>query len=158
WRGYVYDANLNELGNLADEIYATTLHGDLAFSATKVFNAATGQSIYTLPFSSTATAVSGNQDKVYLFNTTTHQLTVIPLTQIGRGPGPGLNPSPANGEVVGLPLSKLSWTASPFAVGYTVYLGTNAAALAAATTNSPEFLGTVTSPSITLSNALQLGR
>ena len=36
WQGFVFDSDLNEIGKLDDEIYATTLHGDLAFTSTSI--------------------------------------------------------------------------------------------------------------------------
>jgi hypothetical protein len=151
WTGAEYDANLNNLDNLGEEIYATTAHGDLALGGQHVFNSHNGQTLYTWPFSCSVIAVSGDQKKVFLFNSTTAQIVVIPMSLIAPVPGPGLNPTPANGSVINPPLPQLSWTVSPGALSYQVYLGTNAAAVAAADTNSPLYLGTTISNSIALS-------
>jgi hypothetical protein len=156
WRGYVYDASLNELGNLGSEIYATTLHGDLAFGSTQVFNVHTGTAIYTLPVSTQVMAVSGDQRTLLLFDPTTAGISVIPMSEIADIPGPGLNPDPANGSTVILPLDHLRWDTSPLAIAYQAYFGTDAAAVAAATTGSPEYLGQVTSSAIGLSASLSL--
>ena len=51
WTGAAYDANLNDLGYLGEEIYATTAHGDLAMGAQHAFNSHNGQTLYTWPFS-----------------------------------------------------------------------------------------------------------
>jgi hypothetical protein len=158
WRGFIYDANLNELGNLGEEIYATTLRGELAFSSSKVFNTANGRSIYSLPVQTTVQAVSGKQDKLFLFNTTNKRLVVIPMNQIASVPGPGLVPIPADGAVLSLPLLRLSWSTSPLALRYAVYFGGTRAAVEAATSSSTEFQGEVASTSFVLGNELQPGQ
>ncbi|MGC3956415.1 MAG: immunoglobulin domain-containing protein [Verrucomicrobiota bacterium] len=150
WTGAVYDANLNELAYLSDEIYATTAHGDLALSSTKVINPSNGQTLYTWPFTTTVLAVSGDQQKVFLFNTTTKLLTSIPMSAIASVPGPGLNPTPANGSVVNPPLAQVSWTASPAALSYRVFFGTNQSAVTSATTNSVLYLGNTTTTAFAL--------
>jgi alpha-tubulin suppressor-like RCC1 family protein len=157
WRGYVYDANLNELGNLGEEIYATTAHGDLALGQQHVFNSRNGQSLYTWPFSTGLMAVSGDQQKVFLYDSTANQLTVVPMSAIASVPGPGLNPTPANGAVINPPLAQVSWTASPFALSYQVFLGTDQAAVASADTNSPLYLGATSTNAFSLSGPLSAG-
>ncbi len=157
WTGAAYDANLNDLGYLGEEIYATTAHADLALGTQHVFNSHNGQIIYTWPFTSTVIAVSGDQQKVFLYNSTSNQLAIIPMSSIASVPGPGLNPVPANGVVINPPLTQLSWTVSPFALSYQVYMGTNAAAVAAANTNSALYLGTTTSNSFALSASVNSG-
>ena len=157
WQGYVYDANLNELGSLGEQIYATTAHGDLALGGQHVFNSHNGQTLYTWPFSSTVMAVSGDQQKVFLYNGASSAIVTIPMSSIASVPGPGLNPTPANGAVINPPLPQVSWSVSPFALNYQVYLGTNAAAVAAANTNSALYLGTTTSNSFSLFAAVSPG-
>jgi len=157
WTGAAYDANLNDLGYLGEEIYATTAHGDLALGGQHVFNSRNGQTLYTWPFSSSVMAVSGDQQKVFLYNSTSNQIVSIPMSSIASVPGPGLNPTPANGAVINPPLPQVSWTVSPFALSYQVYLGTNAAVVAAANTNSAIYLGTTTSNSFSLSTSVNPG-
>ena len=157
WTGAAYDANLNDLGYLGEEIYATTAHADLALGTQHVFNSHNGQIIYTWPFSSSVMAVSGDQQKVFLYNSTSNQIVIIPMSSIASVPGPGLNPVPANGVVINPPLAQLSWTVSPFALSYQVYKGTNAAAVAAANTNSALYLGTTSSNSFALSASVSPG-
>jgi hypothetical protein len=157
WQGYIYDANLNELGSLGEEIYATTAHGDLALGAQHVFNAHNGQTVYTWPFSASVMAVSGDQQKVFLYNSASNQLITIPMSAIASVPGPGLNPTPAEGSVVNPPLAQVSWTASPLALSYRIFCGTNQAAVAAADTNSALYLGLTTSNSFSLPAPVGLG-
>jgi hypothetical protein len=163
WRGYVYDTalsgpstnNLAELAYLGAEVYATTIHGELAFTETSVLNTRNGQSLYTLPVSSTVLAVSGDQQKVFLYDSGPRRLRVIPMAQIAPVPGPGLVPTPADNSVIGLPLPQLSWTVNPFAIEYRVFFGTNQAAVAAATTNSLLFVGATTVTSFPVPAPLQ---
>jgi hypothetical protein len=157
WRGYVYDANLNEQGNLGEEIYATTAHGDIALGGSHAFNARNGQLLYTWPFATTVLAVSGDQQKVFLFNPTTLTLTNIPMSAIAVVPAAGLNPTPADNAVVNPPLTQVGWTASPAALSYRVYYGTNQSAIAAATTNSPLYLGETFSVNFNLPTAVAPG-
>ena len=157
WTGAAYDGNLNVLGNLGEEIYATTIHGELAFGSPHVFNISNGQQIYTLPFSTSVMAVSGDQQKLFLFNTTTKQLVTIPMSSIATVAGPGLNPTPADGSVVNLPLTQLGWSPSPLALAYQVYFGTSQSAVAAADTNSPLYLGSTSGTTFSLPSALAPG-
>jgi len=150
WTGAAYDANLNDLGYFGEEIYGTTAHGDLALGSQHVFNSHNGQSLYTWPFSTSILAVSGDQQKVFLYNSTSNQIVVIPMSSIATVPGPGLNPNPANGAVINPPLAQVSWTLSPLALSYRVFLGTNQAAVAAANTNSALYLGTTSSNALSL--------
>jgi hypothetical protein len=157
WRGYVYDADLNEQGNLGEEIYATTAHGDLALGGAHAFNARNGQSLYTWPFATTVLAVSGDQQKVFLFNPTTLTLTNIPMSAIAVVPAAGLNPTPADNSVVNPPLTQVGWTASPAALSYRGFFGTNQAAVASATMNSPLYLGETLSTTFNLPTAVTPG-
>jgi len=157
WQGYVYDANLNELESLGEQIYGTTVHGDLALGTQHVFNTHNGQTLYTWPFSTSVMAVSGDQQKVFLFNSTSQQIVIIPMSSIATVPGPGLNPNPPNGSVINPPLPAVSWTVSPFAWSYQVYLGTSSASVAAANTNSPLYLGSTTTNAFSLVTPLTPG-
>ncbi len=157
WTGAAYDANMNDLGYLGEEIYAATAHGDLALGVQHVFNSHNGQILYTWPFSTSVMAVSGDQQKVFLYNGTSSNLVMIPMSSIAAVPGPGLNPTPANGTVINPPLPQLSWTVSPFALSYNVYFGTNAAAVAAANTNSALYAGATSSNSFALTTSVTPG-
>jgi hypothetical protein len=154
WTGASYDANLNDQGYLGEEIYATTAHGDLALGNQHVFNSHNGQTLYTWPFSTTVMAVAGDQQKVFLFNSTTKQLVSIPMGSIATVPGPGLNPTPADGAVINPPLTQVSWTLSPLALGYRVFMGTNQANVSLADTNSALYLGTTSSNVFSLPGGL----
>lgn len=160
WNRYVFDADLNELGGLGEEIYATTLRGELAFSDRNVFDVAHGKAIFPLPFKTGVLAVAGKQDKVFLFNQVLRTMTVLPLSQITSipVPGPGLVPTPADDATVSLPLARLSWTASPFATRYALYFGTSSNAVAHATPASPEFRTESAATGYALTEALKAGQ
>jgi len=157
WRGYVYDADLNELGSLGSEIHATTLYGDLAFGEDEVFDARTGAAVYTLPVSSTVMSVSGDQTKAFVFDGSQGRIVVVPMSDIAPVPGPHLTPDPADGETLSLPLERLEWSVSPAAISYDVYFGDVASSVGAANPGSPEFQGNVTGSEIDLTAALGLG-
>ena len=142
WQGYVYDTNLTEIRSLGEEIRAATLHADLALGIQHAFDKRTGQAVYTWPFSSDVMAVSGDQQKVFLFNSASNQLVVVPMTTIAPMPGLAQNPAPANGARVSFPLAQISWAADPQALSYQVYLGTNGDAVASADAGSALCLGT----------------
>jgi len=65
-------------------------------------------------------------------------------------PAAGLNPTPADNAVVNPPLPQVSWTASPAALKLPRFYGTNQTAVAAATTNSPLYLGETVSTTFSL--------
>jgi hypothetical protein len=73
-------------------------------------------------------------------------------------PGPGLNPVPADGATVVLPVPRLAWDISPVGLRYQVFFGGDSAAVAAATPGSPLQLGEVTGPSIALAAPLGPGQ
>lgn len=156
WQGYVYDANLDELRSLGEEIYATTLHGDLVFGQSRVYNTHTGQVIDTLPLSTTVMAVSGDQTKLFAYDGTSRQLVVIPMSEIAPTPGTGTNPLPVDRSTIVLPLEKLSWSLNPSALRYQVYFGSDSAAVANADSTSLEYLGSVTPSEMALSQTLNL--
>jgi DNA-binding beta-propeller fold protein YncE len=157
WRGYVYDADLNELGSLGTEIYATTLHGDLAFGDHQVFNTHSGVVFYRLPVSSTVMSVSGDQEKLFIFDPGAGDLVVIPMSEIAPVPGPAVDPDPADGATLTLPVDRLAWSVSPFALSYEVYFGDDYESVKVADPNSPEYLGNVVVSDISLTAALDLG-
>ncbi len=157
WRGYVYDTNLIEVGSLGEEIHATTARGDFALGVQHVFNVRNGQTIYTWPFSCQAMAVSGDQRKAFLFDSVSNQLAIFSMDAIAPVSGPALNPSPANGAVLSVPLAQLSWTIQPLTGGYQVYLGTNRDDVAAADAQSPLYLGITHSNVFTLSSITNTG-
>ena len=122
------------------------LDGSVAFGPTKVFNAQTGISITNLPFSATVQSLSGDQKKLFRYNSSTASIVIYDMTSIASLSGPVILPTPADGSVAAQALTNLIWTPSPTALTYDVYFGTNQAAVAAATTASGLYLGRVSTP------------
>ncbi|MEM7409976.1 MAG: thrombospondin type 3 repeat-containing protein [Myxococcota bacterium] len=129
WHGVVYDEDLNELRELGEEIYATSLRGSLAFGAQNVYDTRTGEVAYTLPVETTVMAVSNDQSTLYYFDPTTGSVETIPIADIAEVPPAGLDPRPAPDSGVLPSLSALRWERSPLATRYRVYFGTDPDAL-----------------------------
>src|SRR5438309_7162835 len=154
---YAYAAtNLSQpVISFPDNIYAISKNGELAFSPSAVFNANTAANVSTLPFSTTVMTLSGDQKSIFLYNSSTHQLSVIPIRQLASIPTPTASPSPDSREVVDLPVDRLSWSGNKYALRYDVFLGTNQTLVAGATVGSAQYLGTVFDTSVSLTNALR---
>lgn len=157
WLSRAFDADLNLVSNLGVETYATTAHGDLSFSSTEVFNVHTGLPVASLPFETTVMAVSGNPEKLVLFDPTDGGLTLLSPAELLPDPERPENPAPEDGAVVPPPLPRLSWDSDPNTLGHDVYLGTDEAAVRSADRNSPEYLGAVDPSFIELVENLSLG-
>ncbi|MBX3746310.1 MAG: immunoglobulin domain-containing protein [Verrucomicrobiae bacterium] len=158
WKGYVYDSDLSEIRQLGEEIHGASLRGELAFSSRRAYNVANGEAVFQLPFETSVLAVSGAQDKLFLYNPATERLVVVPTRDIAPIPDGGLIPLPADGATVNVPLTRLAWSMSPPALSYRVYLGMEAAAVASATPDSEEYLGSTNVPAMTLVAPLDRGR
>ena len=63
--------------------------------------------------------------------------------------GPAANPSPANGATGVATNASLAWTAGTNATGHRLFFGTASNAVATATTNSPEFKGSLSATAYT---------
>ncbi|QQL44827.1 Ig-like domain-containing protein [Sulfuriroseicoccus oceanibius] len=83
----------------------------------------------------------GSIDDVRIYEDT---LDAAQLATIASGGGAS-NPSPFH-QAWGVPPTDLSWSAPAGAIRYHVYLGTDRDAVANATSTSPEYLGSVTTP------------
>jgi hypothetical protein len=155
--GYIYDSDLNELLNIGSEIYAASLYGDMVLTATKACNGVSGKEVYTLPFSSTVMAFSGDQSSLVLFNAANGTLTNLNTADIMPVPEPTTTPNPANGAVVGANLPELSWSGAPSAIAYDVYLGTDSNAVASAGTNGVQYLGRRITTDFSLTDGMLTG-
>ena len=135
------------LNQFPDNIYAISLDGTVAFGPTEVFDTDHGTTLTNLPFSTTVQCLSGDQTKLFRYDPARTNVVVYDMAGIAPVTGPNPVPTPADGAVVSLSLSKLNWTVSPIALAYDVYFGTNQAQVAGATRASAQFLGRVASPS-----------
>lgn len=150
--------NVSVLVNqFANNIYGISLDGSIAFGPTEVFNTVNGNTIATLPFSTTVMALSGDQRKLFRYQAGSASVVIYDMASIASVSGPNPVPTPADGAVVSLPLTNLNWTVSPLALAYDVYFGTNQAQVAAATSASPLRLGRVTMPTQVLPAPLEPG-
>lgn len=145
------------LNQFANNIYGVSLDGTIAFGPTEVFNTQTGATLTNLPFSTTVQTLSGDQKKLFRYNTSTTNVVIYDMASIASVSGPAIVPTPADGSVVSLPLTNLTWTVSPLALSYDVYFGTNQAGVAGATSGSAQYLGRVTTPGQNLSQTLLPG-
>ncbi len=149
----VFDASnpRETLLSFPEDIYAISQEGDLAVGASRVFNGRTGEAIYTLPFTTMVSVVSGDQKNLFLVNRTTRRLSVIPIADFASIPTVELQPTPRVGEAVPPDQAELAWSATPTAIRYQIYLGTNATEVAEAGPDSPLHLGNTTGRSWPLS-------
>lgn len=154
WQTRMYDSDLQMIGELGSEIYATTWRGELVVTGQKVLNANNGAVLATLPVSTTVSAVAGDQSAIFYFNPTAKTVDSLALSTIATLPDPAPQGQPPNDAARLAPLASLSWEVVPAAVKYQIYFGTDAGAVASATTASQQYLGTVTLNSYSLPAAL----
>ncbi|MEE4270828.1 MAG: hypothetical protein V2I67_04080 [Thermoanaerobaculales bacterium] len=146
WNKVAYDANLDELYEYQDEILAATYRGHMAFSNFKAFDGFTGDLLAYLPVISEKMAVSGDQQKLFLWDAAGDCLQVVSIPAIAPVPALVPEPIPSDGATVPPPLMELRWSAMPHAQAYDVYLGTSAGQVAAATPGSAAWRGRVDDP------------
>nr|MDJ0870057.1 thrombospondin type 3 repeat-containing protein [Myxococcota bacterium] len=79
WRGYVYDADLNELGYLGEEIYATSYDGSIAYSSTTAYDVRSLSALFDLPFESQVLSQSDEPLKLFGFEEATAEIRVLDL-------------------------------------------------------------------------------
>jgi hypothetical protein len=96
WMGYLYDFNLNELGQFGSEIYACSSNGMVAFGSSQVFDSTLLLPMYSLPVSSTVMVVDGKDQRLWYCNSATNTVESLPLTIMQR---PVILQQPANQTV-----------------------------------------------------------
>ncbi len=137
----VFDADLNELLDIGSEIYAASAYGDMVVTYSAAYDGVTGEEVYTLPFSSTVMAFSGDQSKLVLFNADDATLSAMDTVSIRLLPPADIMPTPGVGEVCPVSLSEISWTLAVSGAAYDVYIGTDSNAVVRADSDSAEYLG-----------------
>ncbi|MGO8837123.1 MAG: immunoglobulin domain-containing protein [Limisphaerales bacterium] len=145
------------LNQFSDNIYGISLDGTIAFGPTEVFNTQTAATLTNLPFSTTVQTLSGDQKKLFRYNSAITSVVIYDMASIASVSGPVILPTPADGSVISPPLTNLAWTVSPVALAYDVYFGTNQAQVAGATQSSMQYLGRVSIPGQNLSQTLSPG-
>ncbi len=137
-------------------VFAMTPNAEVASTATELRELATGNLLHTHAANSSVQAVTSDYARLVYFNATTRTIGTVNLLQVVGADVLGRNLLPADGSVVTAP-SELSWSSIPGVDRYRIYLGTSAAAVAAATTASPLYLGEVQGTRLTLSQSLAVG-
>ncbi|MFA6545909.1 MAG: hypothetical protein WCS99_15935, partial [Limisphaerales bacterium] len=123
-------------------VYSITPGGEVAVTDTAVFNAATGTKLADLPRSAPVQAVSSDCSRLVYFDSSLHAIKTLDLLSLV---GPGVlnrDAVPADGSI-SLSPARLEWGPLAGVDLYRVYLGQSRAEVAAAGTNSPLFLGSV---------------
>lgn len=139
WNGGVFDPDLNVRLLLTNEVVSSTYRGEVIFTDKAAINGINGETLATLPVTTGVQGVSFDQRKLFLFKA--GAFTVVDIATIASVPPRGLVPGIADEAVVIGTAQELSWTQEAAALSYNLYFGTSAAAVRAATTSSPEFLG-----------------
>lgn len=134
-------------------VYSITPGGEIAVTTNAIFQTSTGNKLYDLPITTSVHAITSDYSRLVYYNTTTRTITSLDLIAAIGSEVMGRTLSPADGSIV-LPPSTLSWAPLPGAGSYRVYLGTSSAAVSAATTASPEYLGSTTLPDIAVTGTL----
>jgi hypothetical protein len=145
------------LNQFSDNIYGISLDGTIAFGPTEVFNTQTAATLTNFSFSTTIQTLSGDQKKLFRYNSATTSVVIYDMASIASVSGTTILPTPSDGSVVSPPLTNLTWTVSPVALAYDVYFGANQAQVAAANHSSTQYLGRVSTPGQNLSQSLTPG-
>lgn len=117
-------------------ITAVSLYGHALVSGTSIVNSSTNIPVHTLPVAAPVAAFAAAQDALIYYNGSSQQLVRLPLAGIINLPSAGIQPQIVDGSTLVTPPDRLDWSGSPLAASYDVYLGTDAAAVAAATNTS----------------------
>ncbi len=134
-------------------VYSITPGGEIAVTNSAVFQVSTGNKVYDLPVATSIHAITSDYSRLVYYNTTAKTLTSVDLMTAIGPEVMGRSLAPADGSIV-LPPSVLSWSPLPGAGTYRVFLGTSSAAVTAATTASPEYLGSTNLSDFTLTSTL----
>ena len=148
-------------GQLSGETRAISAYGHLRTDIASVRDASTNNLIAEFPIGfpnyPRHSDFTIGQDAVVFFNGASGAFELLPIPEPLRPPGIALVPSPADGGVLDYDSPRLSWTALPMVEGYRVFIGTDAAALAAASAGSPDDRGVVKSLEFLMDPPLPLG-
>lgn len=162
WHGIGYTNNLTEIQSYAQEVLDCATDGAYAVTATRILNASTNGTLFTLPFTTELAAIAHPARKLYTFRAAPaaaeamFQVTNLETT-LALGATEPTSPI-ANGAVVNGTLANLTWTADPLAKAYRVFFGENAAAVGAAVIGSPLQIAATPLTTAALPDALIPGR
>ncbi|MGZ5529875.1 MAG: fibronectin type III domain-containing protein, partial [Limisphaerales bacterium] len=137
-------------------VYSITPGGEIAVTATAIYETATGNKLLDLPVSTSVQTISSDYARLIYWDSSAHSLKFINLLS---AIGPGIlnrNITPANNSITLSP-PQLQWTSLPGIDRYRVYFGTVEADVTAATTNSPLYLGQVNQTFFPINTTLTSG-
>ncbi len=148
-------------GQLSGETRAISAYGHLRTDIASVRDASTNNVIAEFPIGfpnyPRHSDFTIGQDAVVFYNGASEAFGLLPIPETFRPPGIALAPSPADGGVLDYDLPRLSWTALPMVEGYRVFIGTDPAAVVAASAGSPQDRGMVRSLEFLMDPPLPLG-
>ena len=162
WRGRgIFDADLNFLA-LADAyqndygpfILDSTAKGEFGASNSVLFNGTNGLPVGKLADSSPYLAIASDDRRIFQFGSRQATWVVTDLEELASVDDGDITPDIADGAIRFHTSLPLSWQADSKAIRYRVYLGTDAAAVAAAGPDSPLRLGEPESSSLELTTPL----
>jgi DNA-binding beta-propeller fold protein YncE len=147
----VFDlANLSNGQVLFDSaVTDISAYGDLVMTSAAIHDAVTGQKLVDLPMGTELAAFTRNQAGVYYY-VSFGQFAYWPLPEAIRPPPMAIRPEPPNGGAIEVGDNTLRWSSLPQVDGYRIYLGTSAAAVAAAQPGAPEDRGVVRTNSFSM--------
>src|ERR1051326_1697958 len=137
-------------------VYSISPGGEIAVTASSIYETATGLKLADLPLSAPVQTISSDYARLIYFDSGTRSLRVLNLLAL-------VGPEILKREVVPtdhsitLAPTQLRWTPLPGVDRYRVYLGQSQTAVAAATTNSPLYLGEVNQSYISVAGVLLPG-
>lgn len=140
----------------SDPIWAASAYGGAVFSFNRLKFSPSGSTAVTLTGTNTITvaAFTAPQNNFVYYLSDTQRLIKVPLTGVMTLPPAAITPLVTDGTVLGTPPSALRWTGSPRAASYDVFLGTDPAAVTAATNSAGGiYRGNTTGVTFTLSSA-----
>lgn len=154
----VYDADLNLLGTFEGAALAVTDDGSMVFTDEGIHNVSSGLKIGSYPANLQTLALAEPQGKLWIFSPNKPQPTELDLADFfGLDPDGSVTPLiPDSSTVIGRSQT-LAWELDPKVFSYQIYFGTDAAAVAAATPDSPEFLGSTEGGTMPAPGPLTLG-
>jgi hypothetical protein len=154
----VFDGDLNEIGTLPVIPLAIEPGENFIIATGGVYNRHNGERVHTHNMSVQKLVLAEDTGQVLVFSPNQPLPSVYSLDEVlGFGPGDAISPLIPDGAVLIGRNHNLAWESDPRAVSYNVFLGTDAAAVAAAGPGSPGFLGSTTTPGIAVNLALDTG-
>ena len=140
----------------SDSIWAASAYGRAVLSFNRLKFSPSAFPAVTLPGTSSITvgAFTAPQNTFVYYLPDTQRLVSVSLTGVMTLPPAAITPFVTDGAVLSGPPSALSWTGDPKAASYDVFLGTDPAAVSAATNSGGGiYRGNTTGVNFTLSSA-----